>query len=162
MKRFWIIKRFKSFGYSIQSLIRWFPIIWKDRDWDYYFLEDMIIHKLKNMSKFYQDGKNVYSAEAENVAKEINEVIDLLERIQEDDYESKIDSHFNDWIVEDRPITIEKITDNQVCRVFNSPNFSEEELIYRKRVYELARELKEKERRMAYVLISKNIEKWWD
>lgn len=162
MKRFWIIKRFRSFGYSIQSLIRWFPMIWKDRDWDQYYLKNILIFKLKNMSKFYHQGKNVYSIGSDKVAAEIDEVVNLLERIQKDEYELEIDPNFNDWITEDRPVSIEKVVDNQICRVFNYPNFSEEELTYRRQVYELARDLKEKERSVAYGLIAKNIEKWWD
>lgn len=162
MKRFWIIKQFRSFGYSIRNLIRWLPIIWKDRDWDQFYLENILIFKLKNMSKFYHQGKNVYSVESDKVAAEIDEVVNLFERIQKDEYELEIDPNFNDWITDDRPLSTKEMIDRELCRIFNGPDFSEEELEYRKQVYENALTKRQKDLQTAYRLISENIDGWWD
>ena len=42
--------------YGIKNLIKWFPIIWKDRDWDYYYTMEIFKKKLlfsaKHMRKY--------------------------------------------------------------------------------------------------------------
>ncbi len=40
---------------GIKSLIRWFPIIWKDRDWDWVFLAKIMEFKLRGMSKNFKE-----------------------------------------------------------------------------------------------------------
>lgn len=42
-----------SLKQGVRNLINWFPIIWKDRDWDYDFLYKMIIKKLYNMADYH-------------------------------------------------------------------------------------------------------------
>jgi hypothetical protein len=41
----------KDLQYGIQNLIRWFSIIWKQRDWDSAYMYDMMIHKLELQAK---------------------------------------------------------------------------------------------------------------
>lgn len=36
--------------YGVKNLIKWFPVIWKDRDWDYIFLLRLIEKKLRFMA----------------------------------------------------------------------------------------------------------------
>jgi len=42
---------FRKFLIGIKNLIFWLPIIWKDRNWDYYYILKMLKHKLKLMDK---------------------------------------------------------------------------------------------------------------
>jgi len=37
---------------GIKSLIIWFPVIWKDRWWDQYFIYVVLRHKLHLMEKY--------------------------------------------------------------------------------------------------------------
>lgn len=34
---------------GIRNIIKWFKIIWRDRDWDHYYLEVMMLKKLKGI-----------------------------------------------------------------------------------------------------------------
>ena len=42
-----------TFVLGIKNLFRWHPIIWKDRDWDHYFIEHMLYHKLIHTYNFF-------------------------------------------------------------------------------------------------------------
>lgn len=160
MKKFCL---FRSLKYGIKNLKNWFHIIWNDREWDYGYLEDILLFKLKNMRDYYRAGTNVWSEGAEVTADEINEVIRLLEEVQKDNYEEKIEPHFNDWIYENRPLSREFTDeDGNVHHMFNSPEWTPEELAHRKEVYREAERQKQADLDKAYGLIAKNIRRWWD
>jgi hypothetical protein len=44
--------KIKQFFKRIYNLYRWFPIIWKDQDWDDYYIWEVLKFKLKNQSKY--------------------------------------------------------------------------------------------------------------
>ncbi len=65
---------------GIFNLIKWFPLIWKDQDFDHGYLYDILYFKLGEMQKFFESD-NTYSANADQYAKQIKECRRLLERI---------------------------------------------------------------------------------
>lgn len=81
--------KIKNFIYNIKrgiiNLIKWFPVIWKDRDYDYEFVYDLLIKKFDNMEKFY-NGDKALSADSKEVAEEIKYAKDLLHKIKTHDY----------------------------------------------------------------------------
>lgn len=50
MKRF-----YRNFITGIHNIFVWFPVIWRDRPWDYYFLRKVIVHKLTLMRKRWEE-----------------------------------------------------------------------------------------------------------
>jgi hypothetical protein len=69
---------------SIKNLIKWFPIIWRDRDWDSTYIEEMLLFKLNNMYKRFSDPNATYvdwdSKYAKPVLKALKLCIQILER----------------------------------------------------------------------------------
>ena len=65
---------------GISNLIKWFPLIWKDQDFDYGYLYDILYFKLGEMQKFFESG-DTYSANADQYAEQIKECRRLLKRI---------------------------------------------------------------------------------
>ena len=45
----WRIRQFKR---RIINLISWFPVIWKDEQWDAYYIEKILLHKIKRVRKY--------------------------------------------------------------------------------------------------------------
>ena len=83
------IKRlFRRTFSNLKNLCRWFPVIWRDKDWDYCYLLDVMEFKLKNMEDFFLDGKNTFSLRKDTlrVAKQLKMARLLVKRIAEDDY----------------------------------------------------------------------------
>lgn len=72
-----------NFKHGVKNLVRWFPIIWQDRDFDYYYLLMLMETKLKHMHK---DMENSYHVGAERDAKDMQECIDIIHRIRTDSY----------------------------------------------------------------------------
>ena len=46
--------------YGIRNLIKWFPIIWRDRGWDWTYLVIMLQHKLGGIEKQLEIGNHTY------------------------------------------------------------------------------------------------------
>ena len=82
--------RFKYIYNSIKNLIKWFPIIWRDRDWDHAYIEDMLLFKLNNMYKRFSDPNTTYvdwdSKHAKPALKALNLCVKILERRRDNWY----------------------------------------------------------------------------
>ena len=46
---------FRDIINGISNLWKWFPIIWKDRDWDHFFIFEILKFKLQNQAKYIGD-----------------------------------------------------------------------------------------------------------
>lgn len=72
---------------SIRALAKlwyWLPVIWYDQDWDYDYLLVIIKHKLLSMEHFFASGRPIVAG-APKDSKRIREMIQLVDRIREDD-----------------------------------------------------------------------------
>lgn len=154
---------FRSLKYSVKNIVRWWKIIWNDRDWDYGFLEDIIFFKLKTMRDYYRAGVNVWSEGADETADEIDEVIQIFERLRAGQYEETIDPNFYDRFRDKRELFIEKIDDSgQKYSTLNLPDFTDEERKDRRITHQTAEQMRQSDYDEAFSLIAKNIRKWWD
>lgn len=75
----------KSFIRGIKNIIKWLPIIWKDRDFDYGYLLDILQFKLKAMEEFF-NSNDTWTKDAKKCAKQIMIVKNLVQRINHNDY----------------------------------------------------------------------------
>lgn len=66
---------------SIKNVIDYAPLTYKDRDWDYIFLYDMLIFKLNRMEKCIADGS---SLNCYKKADKILEIKCLLEQVRDE------------------------------------------------------------------------------
>ena len=90
--------RYKIY-YGIKNLIRWFPIIWQDRDWDWTYLVIMLEHKLAGIEKQLEIGNHTYWKKD---WKRVHYAKLLCDRIMEDEYwESKNISGEEDFMHEE-------------------------------------------------------------
>jgi hypothetical protein len=70
----------------IKNILRWLPVIWKDRDFDFEFLLDILSFKLLNMYKFFSNDKLTVCADSAEIEGEIKEVLDAITRYRNNDY----------------------------------------------------------------------------
>ena len=75
---------FRSIKLGVPNLITWLPVIWKDRDWDHYFLYIIIQFKLKQMEKLQR--QYGVSTNSNDYADQMKVCILLLERLIKSDY----------------------------------------------------------------------------
>ena len=70
--------------YGISNLVKWFPVIWKDRDWDYCFFLTILHKKLCFMEELFE--YNAHYVGSEKDARIIKICRILSERLVRDDY----------------------------------------------------------------------------
>ena len=128
---------------QFKNLISWLPIAWKDKDYDYGYLEDVIIFKLEKMYKFFTSEDCV--SDSDVTVQQIKEVLDLLKKVQKDKYEEEIDPSFYNWI-----------------RLSVFVEGKDEEADKRMAIFWEAQKRKQEDTNKAYNLIAKNIQNWWD
>jgi len=81
---------------SIKNVLRWIPIIWRDRNWDHTFLYIILQFKLSNMEKYLR--KYGSSINAEKDADRIKTCVNLLKRLMNDEYHDKVfKKHDEKW-----------------------------------------------------------------
>lgn len=83
----------KSFKQSIKSVVRWFPIIWKDRNWDDHFIFEILKTKLKYQSQ-YIGGRDIHT-NAKYDAERMMLCVRLIEKIQDEFYEGEYMNYHN-------------------------------------------------------------------
>ncbi len=75
---------FRDILESIKNLIYWFPIIWKDRNFDESYIYEILKHKLKYQSKSIL--KYSIHTSTEKKVKIMNICISLIDKIQKEFY----------------------------------------------------------------------------
>lgn len=69
------------------NIIQWLPIIWKDRDWDHYYLFKVLEFKLSKMKKRFK--KYGHTNNSLYIIKQLDECSVILKRLYEENYISE-------------------------------------------------------------------------
>jgi len=95
----------KYFKQGVKNLIYWFPVIWKDRNWDQYFIYEVLKHKLKAQANYI--GAKDRHTSAQRDARNMRICAKLIQKLQHDDYTSERSEYAKDrvWFTdyEDKP-----------------------------------------------------------
>jgi hypothetical protein len=82
----WDLKHFpRDVKKGFINLYKWFPIVWKDRDWDNHFIFEALKFKLKNTANYFEEKQRFVGWEDE--VKYIRICEKLITRIQDDYYQ---------------------------------------------------------------------------
>lgn len=157
----------KEIRTGINNVIRWFPTIWKDRDWDDHYIVEILIKKLEFQRDFFASDK-AYSAEADNVVKEIQQAIDMLRKTADswEHYELPAHDAFElKWgpstqkFVPYNEHSYELIIEHDKVKTPEDAEQCSKDL---RDSLQTAREKYMEDKRNAYLYIAENIDKWWD
>jgi len=153
----------KNFYRSIKRLFYWFPVIWKDRDWDDYFIWILLYHKFKSMENFYKH--KAQPIVGDNRASQIRVCNLLLKRLTDSNYlDIAFKQHEKKWgkLKSNWGIFNEKLTKLDIHRTKVTPETEAQERVESKRCHELEDYLERQD--LAYLshLINKHSRGWWD
>lgn len=83
-----LIYFFREFIQGVKNIYAYLPIIYKDRDWDYIFYEQLMLFKFKRMYKLLSKGhwESPVNFERTNSLKALKICINILERRSNDFY----------------------------------------------------------------------------
>ena len=84
----------KYFKQGIKNLWYWFPIIWKDRNWDQDYIYEVLKHKLKAQAKYIGDTNR--HTRAKQDARRIIICTKLIQLCQDETYATEYTSYFED------------------------------------------------------------------
>jgi hypothetical protein len=162
--------KIKQFFRNIHNLIRWFPIIWRDRDWDDHFIFEILKFKLKNQADYigYHDRHTSAKRDAEIMML----CVRLIEKIQDEyyglEYQDYEESNIKFIPSQKYPGLFEMETE------YISENFDEYFKKY-PRIYKqvkredkyrtahnIARINEERAHKLLFKILEQNIRKWWD
>jgi hypothetical protein len=179
----------KDFIQGVKNLWKWFPTIWRDRDWDTTFIYEVIKVKLNNQAK-YIDFHNRHTR-AKRDAELMRLTSRLIQLCQDDHYDMEyMDYHESNllWLditdkddipekyKDSKRLEIEEISENfdeyfkkyprQYKRVmsgevnrFNRPIEEKSKNII---AMEIAHENQDRCRKLLFKIMEQRIEGWWD
>ncbi|OZB98104.1 hypothetical protein [Paenibacillus sp. XY044] len=142
-----MLKQLHSLREGVSNLIRWFPIIWRDRDWDQENLYKIVHKKLEHMEDFFRS-ENTHIKAAKEVADEIREAKVLLANKINTAHTNKVDYD----------------TDEFISLKNNEFNVDRENKNYKAWMKEMsaAEEQESKDMKAAFEIIGNKSESWWD
>lgn len=72
----------RRFVMCVKNLVRWFPVIWNDRDWDHSYFYKILETKLTHMADHFE--KSAWGASAEEDAKNMRKCVQLIKDLEDD------------------------------------------------------------------------------
>jgi len=79
-----IMWRIRRFIRRTRNLFRWLPIIWKDEQWDYHFIFEILKYKLTIMSEYIRKNNNHTSSKYD--ADRMMLAVRLIDKVQNEEY----------------------------------------------------------------------------
>ena len=174
----------KDFINGVKNLIKWFPIIWRDRDWGPENIYTILQHKLELQAEGIAKRDILVSSQRQ--AEIMRTCINLIQKIKEDYYSLEYSDYSEDkfWFedIQDKPgfstLESENISERFeeyfqkypliYKRVLNGgeiyPFENQENEIEHKRVIaiNMAHLNHDRARKLLFKIMEENISSWWD
>ena len=171
----------RDIAQGFRNLWKWFPLIWKDRDWDDHFIFEALKFKIENTAKYIEKNNRYIGCERD--VQTMMTCVRLIEKIQNQFY----DLEHTDYM--DQKFSFEKIEDSDLSKLnieTTSENlsdyFSKHPNIHRRALKSSITREKwhysevsdqtlamwmshynhNRARKILFALMERNIEKWWD
>jgi hypothetical protein len=173
----------KYFKQGVKNIWYWFPIIWKDRDWDSHYIFEILQHKLTAQANYI--GDRDFHTRAQQDARRMRLCVSLIKKVQEEDYTLEYMDYAKDrhWFTdcEDRPGS--SLWNSEKVWEKYDEYFKKYPLIYKKvmkgegvftldgrseadikRVIamNIAHLNHDRARKLLFKIMEENIEGWWD
>jgi hypothetical protein len=171
----------KTFRTGVRNLVYWFPIIWKDRNWDSHYIFEIMIHKIKAQSKYI--GERDIHTRAKRDAEIMMLCVNLMKLVQDEHYsgeyadyhktkhwfedvpgkeglsswESKLlEENFDDYFKK-YPLIYKRVLNGE--GVFGRDGREDDKQIIAMNIGHINHE---RARKLLFKLMEQNIERWWD
>jgi hypothetical protein len=166
----------RDIAQGFRNLWKWFPLIWKDRDWDNHFIFEVLKFKIKNTANYTEKKQRFVGWEKEVKYMRICET--LIDRIQSEYYQMEYQDYH------DFDINFVPTKNNKYEAVFDFKRDDTDEFV--KKYPNALREAKKdprfksyfedgkngylpvaiirhkKAKRLLFKIIEQRIERWWD
>jgi hypothetical protein len=162
--------KIKQFFRRIRNLYRWFPVIWKDQDWDDYYIFEILKFKLKNQAEYI--GKRGNHLSAKRDAEKMMLCVRLIEKVQDEYYGCeyqdycKLNIHFIDsksypgMYEAETEVISESYNEyfKKYPRIYNQIKTEDKH----RTAFYIGRENEERVHKLLFKILEQNIRRWWD
>jgi hypothetical protein len=171
----------KAFIQGVKNLWRWFPVIWKDRDWDQHYIYEILSKKLQFQSKYI--GERDFHTEAKRDAERMNLVVKLIKLQQEDFYgmeymdyhktnftfdpidggefyemkSEEVSENFDEYFKK-YPLQYKRVVNGELNRYRRPFEEKDNKVI----AMEIAHGNQERCQNLIFKIMNNHIERWWD
>ena len=169
----------REFIQGVKNLIKWFPVIWRNRDWDHTFIYDILMFKLEQQAKYIGGKDRHMSAKRDaEIMLLCTKLIDLSSNEFYDmEYMDYNESEYNWLDVLDRPdlkeLDIVETSETYSEYFAKYPNMYRRVMNMESPVFELngsnqviamniAYYNNERCHELLFKLMERNIRRWWD
>lgn len=148
---------------KIKNIIRWVPVLWKDRDFDHVYLLIILRQKLKHMEEFFRS-EYAYKINSKRDANNIHKCILLLNRLIEDEY-TAFDTYYKKW--GEIEFRFEDV-DNELSQLFidienvKTKEDKERETKEFRKCCQHEEDLRNQDLSYLFKIMRKHIRTWWD
>ena len=181
----------RGFFTSVGNLIKWFPVIWKDRDWDDHYIFEVFKFKLEKQAKYIKE--KGFHTNSDLDAKRMMLCVKLMEKVQEEfyvmeymDYEDKdfffvptgddiedvLGGYYMETLLKKEnlndffkkyPLVYKKIVTDKKYHIFKIDNEDLTSYEVKSRIaLNIGRYNHERARKLLFKILSENIESWWN
>lgn len=156
-----------SFFTGVKNIIRWIPILYKDRDWDHTYIMNILKQKLIFQEKYLRE-RNLYVGVGRDC--EIMRLcVKLIDLVNDETYEMEYFDYDKDW----------RKTQNRNPMIYND-YFAKHKAEYNKMMkdqswklrfasdnkhiiaMQLSQRMHLKAKRLLFKILEERIESWWD
>lgn len=167
--------RIRYFLTGVKNIFRWIPTLYKDRDWDSWYIYNILQKKIEYQRKEIINANRHTQIDGDN--RDMTIALNLLERVKEDYYSTE----YLDY--DERKYEFIEVEDNpnlkEIVKTVLSENYDEFLKKYQSSVrkvlkekgddlekdvlcHYVARHNQEKARKLLFKLLEQKIERWWD
>ena len=171
----------KMFRTGVRNLIYWFPIIWKDRNWDSHYIFEIMKHKLSAQAD-YIGGRDLHTR-AQQDARRMRLCVKLMGLVQDEFYSHEYSDYhktkhwledlpdkpgFSSWesrLLEENfddyfkkyPLIYKRVLNGE--GIFNREGREDDKQIIAMNISHINHD---RARKLLFKLMEENIERWWD
>jgi len=169
---------FRNFYFGIKNLIKWFPVIWNDRDWDDYYIFEVLKYKLAKQAD--HTAKHNNHTRAQYDAQRMRLCVSLLDKVQNEYYSMEL------YEYSDKEYVFEDCKDRPGSKTIKTKVISERYADYIKKyrsAYRRVMKMKKshyrrssaegiamciaydnhlRAKRLLFTILDRYIEHWWD
>jgi len=170
-----------NFKTGIKNIIYWFPVIWKDRNWDSHYIFEIMMHKLKAQSKYI--GERDIHTRAKRDSEVMMTCVRLMKLVQDEFYSSEymdyhktknwfepckdeegystweskeLEENFDDYFAK-YPLIYKRVINGE--GVFNLEGREDDKQVIAMNIAHINHN---RARKLLFKIMEQNIEGWWD